>query len=177
MADEKDLNLEDDQKTDGSKKKLIIFAAVVLIVMAVSIGGTFYFLGGMDEKTAETASTGEQSAPEPVDLVDKGTAQYRQLKPPIIVNFNIEGRQRFLQIHMSLMSRESDVMDALEIHMPLLRNNILSVVSGQDFDTLHDASGKKRLQGLVLKEAQRIMEEEIGKPGIEAIFFTNFVMQ
>ncbi|MND09812.1 flagellar basal body-associated protein FliL [compost metagenome] len=37
--------------------------------------------------------------------------------------------------------------------------------------------GKEKLQADVLAEMQKIMKEETGKPSVDAVYFTSFVMQ
>ena len=104
-------------------------------------------------------------------------AIYYPINPPIIVNFDARGRQRFLQAELALMTRDTDVVSAIELHMPMIRNSLILLIGGHLYEELQTAEGKELLRQQCLQELQRLMQQEIGKPGIEQVLFTNFVMQ
>lgn len=177
MADD-DEQSEQPEESGGGKKKLIITIVIGLVLVGLSVGGTLFALKmmGGDEVVAE-GEGGESSAEaEPVEEV-KRPAIYYPLKPTIIVNFNARGRQRFLQAEVSLLVREDDVVAAIEEHSTMLQHGLLMLFSGQDYTEMQTAEGKELLRQLSLEEVQRMLEQEIGKPGVEQVLFTNFVMQ
>ena len=49
--------------------------------------------------------------------------------------------------------------------------------SGQEFEALQTPEGKEALRQASLAEVQKVMQEKIGKPGVEQVLFTDFVMQ
>ncbi len=75
------------------------------------------------------------------------------------------------------MTRDEKVIAAVELHMPMIRNNLIILFSGQVYNELQTDEGRQLLKQDSLKELQKIMQQEIGKPGIEKVLFTNFVMQ
>jgi len=109
--------------------------------------------------------------------VEKGYAIYFPLKPPIIVNFQSRGRQRFLQADITLLTREDDVVDAIETHMPMIRNALVLKFGGQTYEDMQTEQGRELLRQESLEALQNIMLQEIDKTGIEKLLFTNFVMQ
>lgn len=154
------------------RKKLIIIVGGVVLLIAVSIGGTIFglkFFSGSDH-----AAEGHEEAAEEVE---KKPAIYYALTPAFIVNFQDKGRTRFLQADLSLLIRDEDVSEALDKHMPLIRNNLVLLLSGQSFETLQSAEGKEALRAEALKAVQEVLQQEIGKPGVEQVLFTSFVMQ
>ncbi|NIB43200.1 flagellar basal body-associated protein FliL [Pseudomaricurvus alkylphenolicus] len=158
----------------GGKKKLIMMIVIGLVLIGLSVGGTLLalkFVGG-----DEPAATAEAEPDAPVEEVKK-PAIYYPLKPTIIVNFSARGRQRFLQAEVSLMVREEDVVAAIEEHGTMLQHGLLMLFSGQDYGELQTDEGKELLRQMALEEVQRMLEQEIGKPGVEQVLFTNFVMQ
>ena len=177
MAEE---NEEVEESGGGGKKKLIMMIVVGLVLVGLSVGGTLFALNmmGGDETTggAEGGDAAAAAEAEPVEEV-KLPAIYFPLKPTIIVNFNARGRQRFLQAEVSLMVREEDVVAAIEEHSTMLQHGLLMLFSGQDYAELQTAEGKELLRQMALDEVQRTLEQEIGKPGVEQVLFTNFVMQ
>lgn len=164
---EKDLELSEESGEGAGKKGIIIYVLIGIVAVAAGVGGTLFFIkGNSNEGLSEEA--------EP----PKKKAEYYAIKPPFIVNFKDDkGRQRFLQIGVSVMSRESDAITALQTHAPLVRNNLIMLFSGQSFGELQEPEGKDKLAAQTLEELQRFLQEETGAPGIEKILFTDFVMQ
>ncbi|MBL4607639.1 MAG: flagellar basal body-associated FliL family protein [Pseudomonadales bacterium] len=165
---EKDLELSEEEEKPSGKKGLIKYILIGVVAVTAGIGGTLYFLNG------DGGSTADEAVAEPV----KKKAEYYALRPPFVVNFKDgKGRQRFLQIGVSVMSRESEAIDALKMHSPLVRNNLILLFSGQSFMDLQQPDGKKKLAQQTLEELQKFLQEEIESPGIEKVLFTDFVMQ
>lgn len=166
---------KDDDKNlaegEGAPKKkpllLIIIGAVVLL--GAGAGGAFFLLGG--EKSDEAAQTevAEQEKVKP--------PVYYPLDPPLVVNFEQGARARYLQITLEVMAREKQVIEDLKIHMPVVRNNLNLLFSSQDYQQISTREGKEELRNAALLEVQKVMEEHTGKPGVEAVYFTSFVMQ
>lgn len=175
MADDNDQTQDaGEQPKGGGKKKLILLIVVGLVLVGLSVGGTLLALNmmtGKEEQVAE-GEAGEQAVEE-----EQLPAIYYPLKPTIIVNFNARGRQRFLQAEVSLMVRENDVVAAIEEHSTMLQHALLMLFSAQDYSELQTPEGKELLRQLALEEMRTRLEQEIGKPGVEQVLFTNFVMQ
>lgn len=102
---------------------------------------------------------------------------YLPLDPPFVVNFENSEEARFLQVSMEVMARDSDVLEAVKKHMPAIRNNLVLLLSSQEYKTLSSFAGKEAVRTAALAEIQKILNEYTGKPGVEAVYFTGFVMQ
>lgn len=175
QADSVDADGESQGSSATGKKKIIMLAVFALLLVGLSVGGTLValnFLGGEEVAPEEALEDAAEDVPEPLK-----PAIYYPLKPPIIVSFDAKGRQRLLQADLTLMTRDNDVIPAVETHMPMLRNALVMLMSGQLFEELQTAEGKELLRVQCLQELQRLLEQEIGKPGIEQVLFTNLVMQ
>ena len=173
MAEDEDLDL-DIETGGGSNKKMIIIFAVLIFVAVVGTGaGMYVFL----KPPAAAVAVGEGGADSETVVVQKKEAIYHQMKPAFIVNFKADGKQHFLQVSLSVMARERDAIDAVRTHTPLLRNNLVLLFSTQNFSNLQTPEGKDVLRQLALEEVQGLLQEELGRPGIEQVLFTNFVMQ
>lgn len=164
MADDEDKTEE--QGKSGSKKLVIIIAVVVLLLIGGGVAA-FFLLSGSEDSAEQVEDA------EPVQK----PAIYFDFKPPFVVNYQWKGRQRYVQISMSVMTREENVVETLETHMPLVRNNLVMILGAQDFENLRTPEGKEALRESILEEMQRILTEEMGEPGVEKVLFTNFVMQ
>ncbi|WP_462379115.1 flagellar basal body-associated protein FliL [Pseudomonas sp. Marseille-QA0892] len=156
-----------------SKLKLIIIAVVAaLLLIGTSVGVTVFLLGGKSSD-ADSAEHAESAAAAPV----KAQAIYEELTPAFVVNFNYQGRQRFMQVSVALMGRNKADMDALKAQMPVIRNRLVMLFSGQDFDGLMKPLGKDMLRQQATAAVQEIAQKEVGKPVVEQVLFTNFVLQ
>lgn len=177
--DEKNEDAAEEGASKGGKKKLILFALLVLVLIGVSIGGTLVAVKMLAPEPEPEVVLDEDGNPIPEEEAEKPKAPaiYFPLKPPLIVNYMARGRQRFLQAEISIMAREPDVIEAVEIHMPMIRNSLILLFSGQIYEELQTDEGKEILRQQALVELQGIMERELGKPGIEKVLFTNLVMQ
>lgn len=173
MATEKDLTLDQGgpENEGGSKKKLIIIIVGAILLVAIAAGVTAFLLLSDDE-----AESTDKSAEEAVEEVVQ-PAQYIKMKPRFIVNFNVGTRQRFLQVSIEIMTRSSSVVSAIELHNPMLRNEIVRILSEQDFNALRLPEGRLALRTQLQEQLVVSLKNEADVEGIEAVLFTDFVMQ
>lgn len=153
-----------------SRTKLILVMLVLLLVAVAGSVGATWFLLSKDTPDSEPVAAAPAT---PVRM----PAIYEPLVPAFVVNFNHQGRQRYLQVSMTLMSRDQVALDALKIHMPLLRNNLVMMLSAQDFASLSTPAGIEVLRQQVTASVQALGQKEVGKPVVEQVLFTNFVLQ
>jgi len=162
---------EDNAEGGKSKKKIIIIVAIVAILsIGLSIGATLFFLNGGD------SGDGAGEDAEPVEEV-KLPAVYLDIKPPFVVTYDVSGKQRYMQVFVSAQSRDQASLDAMELHMPLIRNKLIMLFSGQDFQQLQTTEGKESLRVSSLTLINEMLEKESSGSSIEQVLFTNFVMQ
>lgn len=188
MADDKDtpeLSPEEaEAAAKAKKKKLFIIIGAVALVLILGGAAAFFLLKGdkpPEGEAAEGEKTEQVEGEEP-KLDEDGnpivaTVEYHTFKPPFVVNFFVAGKQRYLQISLTVMVREPGVMDAVMLHTPLIRNKLVMLISGESLDELQTVEGKKQLQAKLLAAIQEIMQQEIKKPGVENVLFDSFVIQ
>lgn len=164
MAEEDEVAVPAAQK--GKKGLLIAIVGGVLLLGGA--GGAWFFLMG-----GEPEPVGEQVAVTP----PLGPVQYLDLAPAFIVNFPHQGRQRFLQANISVMSRDPAAIAAVSQHMPVIRHNLINLLSAQMLLVFEDPTGVEVLRQLATQEVKQVLVREIGREGIEEVLFTNFVMQ
>lgn len=177
MADEEQPDEGEETSSSGGKKKLIFMILGVLLLVGISVGGTLGVLMLTKEEVVPVEVEGDGQVEEDLGPVKPAQAIYYPIKPPIIVNFEARGRQRYLQADISLMTREPDVVEAIELHMPSIRSALILEIGGQTYDEIKSAEGKEFIRVQCLQRIQEIMQIEIEKPGIEQLLFTNLVMQ
>ena len=163
------------EKPGKGKLKIIILIVVgLLLAVGLSVGATLFFLG--KDKAGEETPAAEEHAEEGAAPV-KQPAIYESIAPAFIVNFKQQGRQRYMQVSVALMARNQAELDALKVHMPLLRNRLVMLFSGQDFDTLMTPVGKELLRQQATTAVQELAQKETGKTVVEQVLFTNIVLQ
>lgn len=104
-------------------------------------------------------------------------ALYMDIEQPFVVNFQDEGQLRYLQITISVMTKNPKVVEEMKRHMPLIRNNLVMLFSGQTREGIISREGKEKIRKEAEAEVQKILKEQTGNPGVKALYFTSFVMQ
>ena len=178
MADDEEKeDGEEEGQDSGTKKKLIILGSICLVLIILSVAGTMVALNMFSGAEEEMVSAELEEEKPPEESESKKPAIYYPLKPAIIVNFQARGRQRFLQAEITLLVRDESVIQAVETHMPMIRNSLVMLFGGQTYEELQTAEGKELLQEDSAQQIQTLLQQEIGEPGVEKVLFTNFVMQ
>ncbi|MDX1519669.1 MAG: flagellar basal body-associated FliL family protein, partial [Gammaproteobacteria bacterium] len=103
---------------------------------------------------------------------------YFSLDPAFVVNFQGKSRARYLQVNIDGMTRNEEVKLDVTKHLPQIRNNVVLLLSSQEYEFLMKPEGKDTLRKSLLKEINNILENETGaEDAVEDIYFTSFVMQ
>lgn len=182
------------KKSSGVMKILLILVGVILLVGG-AVGATLFFTGALSKqddvaeeekpagKSAAARDGGHAKAPGKAKSGGHGAEAvgqvpvYQPLDPPFIINFEDQGMLRYLQIGLSVMSRDKAAIDAVNNNMPQIRNNLILLFGNQKMETLSSSEGKEQLRAQALEQVQTVLNQEIGDPGVEAIYYTAFVMQ
>ncbi len=190
MADDKNSEKGGDDSAKGSMvTKILLFGVLPLMTVIVLVVGTLFFAGvlsgGGAKGTDTAAADGDGEYDDEGDHGDgeeEGDGEilpaiYLPIDPAFVVNFASQGKARFLQVTVEVMTRDPLMSDQINLHMPVIRNNLMLLFSSQSYDGVSTLEGKEGLREEALEVVQQILEEETGDPGIEAVYFTSFVMQ
>lgn len=156
-----DKTATDEKAPDGNgessqkKKKLFMIIGLAVALVIISIGGTVFALK-MLTPSGETGE--EEEAVEEVKVL--ASAIYQTMKPNFTINFNVKGRQRYLQAELTLMYRDPSIEPLLTLHMPAIRNGLVMLFSGKNFDELQTAEGKEILRTEALAIVQNLLIKE-----------------
>jgi flagellar FliL protein len=152
---------EGEESPPKSKKLLFIILAVVLLGGA----GAWFFLSSGHKADAKV----EAPVVPPI---------YVNLDPPFVVNFEAEAMVRFLQVTVSVMTRDPHIQELLKNNDPRIRNDLLMLLGNQKYDTISTREGKEKLQAGSLEAVRAVVKSAGGEPAkVEALYFTAFVMQ
>ncbi len=159
-------------KPAGGKKKLIIMILAGLLTVGLSVGATIFFMGGNSKD--EAAKEGDDGHAEGAET--KAPALYLDVVPSLLVTLDANGRQRYMKLDVSLQTRDKAALDALNLHMPLIRSRVLSTYSNLNFAEIQTEQGKLKMLENTLTVINEVLKAE-GAPSIDNVFFTNFVLQ
>lgn len=170
MSDEPTQDEAPVEAKGGLLKKLILVAgALVIAGGGIFIGMSFT---GDDEAQADGDQAEAEAAP------SEGPAIYQSLHPPLVVNFKDQlGEAHFMQVTMEVMARDQAVVNAIREHMPVIRNALILLYANAIYEEVTTREGKEQMLADGLAEIRRVMTEQIGEPGIEAVYFTSLVIQ
>lgn len=157
-----------------ARKPWLLIACIVLLAAGGAGAAAWYFANQSAQQRIQQAEA--QAKQETVKV--PAPAQYFALEPPFVVNlFGSTSGARYLQIEVQLMTRDPEALKAIEQHAPALRANLLMLFAQQNAEDLVSLQGKQTLQATALREVRKLMSTETGKPGVDALLFTSFVMQ
>ena len=190
MAEE-DLSLDDTKEeseneegeSTGSKKKLIIIAAAAAVLLIGGGAAAYFLLMGDSDESANPVAESEitevegdaEEAVKPAEVVPpppKGDAIYVSVPEPFLVNIKSGKRTRMMQIKIQFMVRSKEAEDAVKLHMPLIRNNMLDFFSTADANEVRTREGRDALKDGALETAKKVVKEQVGFDAIEMVLFT-----
>src|ERR1700733_5207492 len=103
-------------------------------------------------------------------------AVYYAIDPPLVVNFEDGSVVRFLQITMEIMAHDQKAIDSIQKNIPLIRNNLLLLMSNRNYQSMMSREGKEKLRQEALAEIRAVQKKE-GSPDVDDLLFTSFVVQ
>jgi flagellar protein FliL len=171
------------QKSGGFMGKLVNGIGIfVLTLGAVVVGGT---INGKLHPTPEY-KLDKDGRITPVAATSAGgghgeegegkSAMYYAIDPPLVVNFEDGSVVRFLQITMEVMAANQKAIDSVQKNIPLIRNNLLLLMSNRNFQSMMSREGKEKLRSEALAEIRAVQKKE-GSPDVDDLLFTSFVVQ
>ncbi|MCH8134385.1 MAG: flagellar basal body-associated FliL family protein [Proteobacteria bacterium] len=162
------------------KKKILI---LLLLLTVIAVPGVLYLLGyiplgdtSAGELGAELAEGGE-AVGEHGNPVTEQEALYLALNPPFVVNFTHLGTLRYLQISLEIMYHDQDLLDRVANKMPAVRNDLILLLSNQEYEKLNSLAGKEEIRKEMMLAVNNLIFDEGEDVDAGAIYFTNFIMQ
>ncbi len=105
--------------------------------------------------------------------------RYVELQPAFVTNYGFAdgGRLKFLKTDVSVRVSSQEAEMATRHHLPALRNALVLLLSQQDEAAVSTSGGRQLLKAQALTEINSILEQEEGRPLVDDLLFTNFVVQ
>lgn len=158
-------NEEQTETAPAARKRRgpLLIGAVALLALA---GGGYFW----QAQKAAHAKAGRQAAAPRAEL-------YLPMDPPFVVNFRDGDSLRYLQVAVTLMSHDPHAIEVAKSADPVIRDALVSLFSNQEYAVISQAAGRQKLQDQALQSVRKIVGARLGQPGIDALYFTSFVMQ
>ena len=152
-------------------KKIVLFSLIGLLILGGG-GASAYFFVLKGDATEDPAVAADGETPVEVPQEELAPALYYNL-PTLVVSANYQGRLRYLQVKLSVMTRDEDTLELLQDNTPLLQDSLILLLGSYEFTELETLEGKEELR----QQAQGKIGELIRNDGVESVLFTGFVIQ
>ena len=94
-------------------------------------------------------------------------------------------RIRHMQVIIEVKVSKLDHASIVELHKGPIRHELILLLSSQDSATISSAQGKEQLRKMALEAVQNVLGKLEGskdggnkaEPIVEALYFTNFIIQ
>ncbi len=162
MVEKKELDLDTEKQAPVKKKtgKLIILAVIGMLILSGGIVGVLYYFNSdvAEENDAADAKETVKGAKDTIVApLQNKPALYLAVQPALVANFEVQTTAAYLQIDMSLMTRNQHVIDVAKGHMPVIRNNVLDIMSAQKVEVVSTRAGKEQLRQAILESVQQVV--------------------
>ncbi|MBL0710700.1 MAG: flagellar basal body-associated protein FliL [Colwellia sp.] len=100
---------------------------------------------------------------------------YFGFEPDIITNYvAVKKKMGYVRLTVELMV-ESDNLDIVEHHSPLLRDAIISIIGKQPEAKIKSIKGRSEIQLLCEEQVKALLVQETGQPLIKKLLFTQWL--
>ena len=106
-----------------------------------------------------------------------GSSPFIALNPPIVVNIMDGQYVRHMQVIIEIKLIDQSNSDKIDLHKGPIRHSLILLLSSQQAATISSSLGKETLRKGALEAVQKVMQELEGDPIVEALYFTNFIIQ
>ena len=168
MVEDEEAQVEEVVEAAPPKKRRWPLLVAVVVILGGGVGGYFWYA----QHSAQAAAKARGS----VAKVAKAEL-YLPLEPAFVVNFRDDESLRYLQVGITLMAHDETAINTAKAADPVIRDAMVSLLSSQDYSIISNAAGRQKLQAQALAAVQKVVAARLRRPGIDALYFTSFVMQ
>lgn len=102
---------------------------------------------------------------------------YVELEPSFTLNYGTSARLRYIQASITLRVRDSAAALDVTAHSDAIRHQIIMLFSRQTPEQIKSSIGRNEILDQALQELQELMIKETGRPLIDRVLFTDFIVQ
>ena len=153
------------------KKSRLLLALLALLLVSATIAGGWF--GGLRSHPALAFET------KPGTASADGRKKTQSFVPlePFTVNLQDADRERFLQLAVVLEANDNEAADGVKRKLPIIRSQILLLISSKRSADLQGAEAKQKLAREIIARARVPLESSAPDKGIEQVHFSQFIIQ
>lgn len=102
-----------------------------------------------------------------------GPSPYAKLET---ITVNLQGLTQYLQVDMSLKLADPKIADSIKGWNPVIRHELILLLSSQSGEELATLAGKKKVTGLIKAAINKVLKLD-AKEGVTDVLFESFVIQ
>lgn len=167
--------MADDMNASSKKKRLMIIVGVVLLLIGGGVGAWWYLGNDPAPEAPTPAQTNSASSASTTPVAEP--AYYVILPQPFIFNVTGDRRDRLVQVKVQLMVRGDRNEATAKQHVPLIESTLLQTFGAATVEQLRAPGGRAQLRTIALTAVQDALVKVSGRPVVERVLFTGFVMQ
>lgn len=101
---------------------------------------------------------------------------YYGFEPDIVTNYVTAKKQMgFVRLTVELMIEDSNNLEIVEHHAPLLRDAIINIIGKQPEEKIKSIKGRFEIQRLCEEQIQSLLTKETGKTLVKKVLFTQWL--
>ena len=104
-------------------------------------------------------------------------SHYLSLDPAFVVNVTDGSRVQHMQVSLQVKYTKAETEHFIQIHTPAIRHELVMLLSGQPVTNLKTSTGKQALMAEALLAIQKVLIDNTQEAGVEAVYFTDLVIQ
>lgn len=151
--------------------KFLKIAIVAVLFLGSSGAGAYFYFDLGERFFGEGLAEGEQGNAEEEEIILDPPLYHAM--PALVVSANYQGRLRYLQVKLSIMTRNEETLSTLETNTPLIQDALIMLLNEYPFSQLERPDGKEELRGTALQRVREVIDDE----AVESLLFTGFVIQ
>ena len=107
----------------------------------------------------------------------KVASNYVSIHPAFVVNVSDGLTVRHMQVKTQLKLSSPDMAQYIEQHKAAIQHEMVMLLSGRKVSEVKTIQGKEKLRTDALAAIQKVMEENTKQKIVDAVYFTEFVIQ
>ncbi|WP_067515234.1 flagellar basal body-associated FliL family protein [Endozoicomonas ascidiicola] len=151
---------------EGSEKKsgkgmLIVVSLLFVIVLAAAGGAAWFFMQSKETEQADNRFA---------------TPHFMKLEP-FVISLKSQKRPHYLQIKLSLMSRDPEAVQVLEAYRPMVRNELVRYLNTLTYTEVLKKEAPDVIREASMEKVNGLLEKEQIKLVVDDLIITDLVVQ
>ena len=120
----------------------------------------------------------EEEVEEDAETEELEALMYYAIEPNTLTFYQGTGKKiGYIVVQVNIAVRGQDNYDLVELHLPLIQDNLTDFFNRQDKSVIQDIKKRENLRQQAQASVTSILKEETGKDVVENLLFTDYVYQ